>query len=103
MLFEEFIDVFACIILHLVSTGNRLKPILQCKMTSSSSEEGFIPIKIVTFICAPKIYTIEGFFKKITAKLMKVEYNSFSSCFFEVFMNISQHVYCLSLSILDEC
>lgn len=74
-------------------------------MTSSSSEEGFIPIKIVTFICAPKIYTIEGFFfkKKITAKLMKVEYNSFSSCFSEVFMTISQHVYCLSLSILDEC
>lgn len=96
--------MFACIILHLVSTGNRLKPILQCRMTSSSPEEGFIPIKIVTFICAPKIYTIEGFFlKKIIAKLIKVEYNSFSSCFSEVFMNISQHVYCLSLSILDEC
>lgn len=54
--------LFACIILHLVSTGNKLKPILQSRMTSSSSEEGFIPIKTVTFICASKIYTIEDFF-----------------------------------------
>lgn len=61
--------LFACIILHLVSTGNRLKPILQCRMASSSSEEGFIPINIVTFICAQKMYTIQGFFFFFTLQL----------------------------------